>query len=866
MEQQKDLVTVSGITIDWNLQKGVCHFADLPVTMMWIDTTLAGLMAGVQAMVGTERFALAMQSEGRKSIEADWQVISNYPDFQSGFETIANIATVAGWGKWEVVEIDLAEKKCVFRMKDSWEGKYQKTLGVCWGCGMLAGKLAGYCSKLFGSNCWAEQTSFTAEGDEYDTFHVGLSDKTIEREIENLLLSDEASRADMAVALQKLHLEIKARTKAEAKLLRSQQELEYRVEEQTRALKKSEYKYRQLIENTEDLLTSVDADGNFVFVNHAAKRIFGISPEECIGQAAFQFCHPEDRERTINWFRDCLAKHRNRASIENRQVNQTTGEVFTLFWASSFEYDDSGKLLGTGGIARDITEIRLVERNYQNLFEKMLDGFALHEIICDSSGNPVDYRFLSANPAFEKLTGLKAADLLGRTVLEIMPDTEKHWIETYGQVALTGEPITFENYSQELDKHFEVTAYRPAKNQFACIFQDTTLKKKNEEARKALENQLRQSQKMEAIGTLAGGIAHDFNNILAAILGYADMAKDEISEFSPAKYQIEQVLLAGNRAKDLVKHILSFSRKELHSKKPVQIAVIVSEAVQFLRATIPTTIEITVSFDEQCGTIMADPTQIHQVIVNLCTNAYQAIGDDGGVMEVSLSMKEVVEVDKRDGMELRPGKYVVLSVKDNGPGIESKIIDRIFDPYFTTKEVGKGSGMGLAVVHGIMKSHDGIVTVDSKLGSGTIFSAIFPAIEAIAIEESQPAGVQPRGKEKILVVDDEESIVDLTKRMLERLGYMVTSQTDSLVALEVFRSKPEYFDLVISDQTMPKLNGAQLAKEIMQIRSDMPIILCTGYSSKIDDEKARSLGIKAFAMKPVRLAELARLIRQVLDD
>ncbi len=383
--------------------------------------------------------------------------------------------------------------------------------------------------------------------------------------------------------------------------------------------------------------------------------------------------------------------------------------------------------------------------------------------------------------------------------------------------------------------------------------------------RKKMEVELAQSHKMEAIGTLAGGIAHDFNNILAAILGYADMAKDDTPDHSPAKYQIEQVLKAGNRAKDLVKHILSFSRKEARERSTVQIYLLAKEALKLLRASIPTTIEIRENIDSQCGNILAEPTQIHQVLMNLCTNAAQSMDETGGVLEVGLFSAQLSADDLVNEPNMKSGHYVRLIVKDSGTGIDQNIIDRIFDPYFTTKDVGKGSGMGLAVVIGIVKSHDGMVTVDSKLGEGTTFNVYLPIVEEQVKEEIEDAGPLLMGKEKILIVDDEETMVDMTKQRVERLGYQVTTKTSSIEALELFRSQPDAFDLVITDQTMPKLTGEQLAKELMDIRPNIPIILCTGYSSKVDAEKANLIGISAFIMKPVDKKELSLTIRNVLD-
>ena len=544
---------------------------------------------------------------------------------------------------------------------------------------------------------------------------------------------------------------------------------------------------------------------------------------------------------------------RSRESIFLRQKDGSPKQIFGIISDISVQ-------------KRTEARIKKSEEAYRSLFNQMLDGCAHHEIICDDHGTPVDYRFLSMNPAFERLTGLKAENLIGRTVLEVLPETERHWIDTYGTVALTGEPVAFENYTQALDKHFKVTAYRPAENQFACIFHDITKRKKAEAERVKIEAQLRHTQKMEAIGTLAGGIAHDFNNILAAIIGFADMAKDDIPDYSPARLQIDEVLKAGNRAKNLVKQILAFSRKSDQHLTPVRICSIIDDAANFLRATIPATIDIRIDMDDGAGTILADGTQIHQILLNLCTNAAHAMEEDGGILSIALKSVERLNRELVNGAELPPGEYLCLSVSDTGEGIEKKNLQRIFDPYFTTKEVGKGSGMGLSVVHGIVKNHNGVIEVESVPRKGTAFHIYFPKVEDMAEEISIDAPEVPIGKEHILVIDDDTSIALLTKNRLVRLGYQVVVMTSIIEALDVFAVDPRAFHLIVTDQTMPQMTGEQLAGKLRQIRADIPIIMCTGYSSKIDAEKARGLGIDAFLMKPFEKEELARTVRHVLDE
>ncbi len=400
-------------------------------------------------------------------------------------------------------------------------------------------------------------------------------------------------------------------------------------------------------------------------------------------------------------------------------------------------------------------------------------------------------------------------------------------------------------------------------------FFDLTERKKAEDEKEKLESLLRQSYKMEAVGTMAGGIAHDFNNILAAILGYADMAKDDIPDSSPARQQIEQVLKAGNRAKELVRHILTFSSMSAPAEaySTIELSRTVKEVLKFQRSIIPTTISIVSDIDENCGHIKGDPTQIHQVLMNFCTNASHAMEENGGILKIGLHKVELSSDDLITEPDLCAGTYIQLSASDTGTGLTPDLMEKVFDPYFTTKEVGKGSGMGLAVVQGIVKNHEGFVKVDSKLGKGSTFKAFFPKIKGDAIEETTgKADDIPTGIERILFVDDEEMLADIGKTILERLGYSVTAMTDSTAALNLFRSDSSQFDLVITDQTMPNIPGTELAKQLLQITPDIPIILCTGHSSTIDEVKVQEIGIKEYIMKPVNKAIIAKLIRKVLDN
>lgn len=396
---------------------------------------------------------------------------------------------------------------------------------------------------------------------------------------------------------------------------------------------------------------------------------------------------------------------------------------------------------------------------------------------------------------------------------------------------------------------------------------DVTEKKIAEREQEKLLDQLRESQKMEAIGTLAGGIAHDFNNILAAIIGYTELTIEELPGESTALSNMKEILRAGNRAKNLTRQILAFSRQGAREPKPLRIDIVIKEALKLLRATIPTTIRIRENIAPDSGTILADPTQIHQVMMNLCTNAYHAMRDHGGILEVSLKSVETAAGDVIQGIEVDPGKYIELEIIDTGYGMDRAVLARIFDPYFTTKKKGEGTGLGLAVVHGIVKSHNGYITASSEPGTGTTFRIYLPCIDSDE-DKTEIVTVEPmpKGHEHILFVDDEEPLVHMNRDTLERLGYRVTARTSSREALQAFQKQPEKFDLVITDMTMPQMTGVQLARKMLEIKPGIPIILITGFSEAIDEKKAKKLGFREFVMKPILIRELAKTIRNVLDQ
>jgi len=396
--------------------------------------------------------------------------------------------------------------------------------------------------------------------------------------------------------------------------------------------------------------------------------------------------------------------------------------------------------------------------------------------------------------------------------------------------------------------------------------QDITERMQKDEERKQLQGQLQQSQKMEAVGTLAGGIAHDFNNILAVILGNAELAADDIPPGNPAGKSLKAIHQASIRAKDMVQQLLAFSRKSDEETKLLNMTPIIKESLKMLRSAVPTSIEFKQHISGDACNILGDAAQINQIMMNLVTNASHAMSEEGGLLDVTIEKMILQEETPCFDFILSPGPHIRLKVRDTGKGIPPKILARIFDPYYTTKEVGKGTGMGLSVVHGIVKSHGGGILVESTLGEGTVFEIYFPALEEMSEKEKEPEGEIKGGSERILFVDDEESMVDLNRQRLERLGYQVKSTTRPLQALEWFSADPDGFDVIITDMTMPRMTGDRLTKEILTIRPQMPVIICTGYSERMSEKRAETLGVRKYIEKPIALRNLASALREVLDE
>jgi PAS domain S-box-containing protein len=509
-------------------------------------------------------------------------------------------------------------------------------------------------------------------------------------------------------------------------------------------------------------------------------------------------------------------------------------------------------------------ELRESEERFRNVY----DTAPLAFVVWDINARVIDW-----NKKAEALFGWAREEVIDNNFFDfLIPEKDRPRVKDVVNILLKGE-LQSHSINDNLTKDGRIITCEwnnsPLHDNDGNIIGaislglDITERKQVEEEKDKLQTQLQQAHKMEAIGTLAGGIAHDFNNIVGIILGNTELAIDDVPEGNPAQLNLKEVRTASLRAKDVVRQLLSFARKTKLEKKPANIIPIIKESLKFLRSSIPTSIEIRQNIAKDVDTILADPTQINQILINLCANSHHSM-PDGGVIVITLKNIELDEDTSDQCSKLNPGRYVNLAVSDTGHGISQEKIDRIFDPYFTTKEVGKGTGMGLAVVHGIVKGHNGLITVESELGKGTTFSIFFPVVEREVVVEAETDEKLPTGSERILFIDDEESLVKIGHQRLEWLGYKVEATISPIEALKLFRSQPDQFDLVITDLTMPKMTGDKLVKEILNIRSDIPIILCTGFSEKIDEKKSKAIGASGYLEKPHNKRDLAKIVRKVL--
>ena len=589
-------------------------------------------------------------------------------------------------------------------------------------------------------------------------------------------------------------------------------------------------------------------------VNEKLSDITGYTSEELIGKSGRLLYQSAEQYEHVKYLKTSQIKSSGTGTVETKWRRKNGETINVLFSATPIDRMDLTR--GIAFTVLDITDLRKKETalsESEQKYRSTMDAMKDLVFVCSH-----DYRIEYMNAAMIDKIGRNAIGEECHTVIENFMDKCK-WCP--------GEKVPAGNFGEQdirsskdsCSYHISHTPIVHADGTVSkmAVFRDTTDLKK-------MEERLVKGQKMESIGTLAGGIAHDFNNILFPILGYAELLLMQVSDDSPLRNSLQEILAGATRARELVTQILTFSRQTEHELKPVNICLIVEEALKLIRSSLPATIAIQQVIDHKCGNVMADATQIHQVVMNLVTNAYHAMLEQGGQLTVSLKQMELPE-EVLDGPISNHDTYVCLSVSDRGTGIESEVLSRIFDPYFTTKTADKGTGLGLAVVQGIVEKHRGHILVNTQIGHGTEFQVFLPILKTKAdfLRKVEQPPLET-GNEHVLLVDDEPAIVKMIRQMLETMGYEVTGCTNSLEALRIFSAKPEKFDLVVTDMTMPNLTGDQLSMKLMEIRPDLPIILLTGYSETISRNEALSIGVKEFMMKPVIMQKLSVAARKAL--
>ena len=723
-------------------------------------------------------------------------------------------------------------------------------------------------------------------------------------------------RAQEALEVARDHLEerVAERTAELQKEIAERKRLEQETRTLLSAVQEEKERLSALVNSIQDEVWFADTSKRFTLANPSALREFGLATDNGIDIEKFaeslEVYRPDGSPRPVE---DAPPLRALRGEVVTNQEETIRtpghGELRYRDVSASPVKDDSGTIIGSVSVVRDITTRKRTELALQESEQRWATTLASigdAVIATDTSGSIV---FMNA--VAEKLTGWTLMDASQKPVTEVFNIVNEH---TRRQVECPVAKVLQKGIIVDLANHTilvrkdgtEVSiddSGAPIRDDegnttgVVLIFRDITERRRAEEElqksreelekrvqertaelqqaydklmeetteREHVEAQLRQAQKMEALGTLTGGIAHDFNNILAGIIGFTELVTDHVPKGSREAHHLKRVMESSLRGRDLVRRMLTLSRQTEQQKKPLSLSSIVKETVDLIRATTPTTISITVNTRSESGLILGDPTQIQQVVMNLCTNAAHAMREKGGTLAIQLSNHTVSQSDGNPhGIE--PGLYTRLTVHDTGTGISPDIMDKIFDPFFTTKKLGEGTGLGLSVVHGIIKQSNGYITVESEPGRGSTFTVYFPKVTGELQADAVSDDALPTGSERILFVDDEETLVEVGENVLAELGYEVTSRMNGKEALALFSADPSRFDLVITDQTMPEMTGVDLAKEILALRADMPIIMCTGFSYVVDADKAKAAGIRAFALKPLTKKEIARTIRKVLDE
>ncbi len=637
--------------------------------------------------------------------------------------------------------------------------------------------------------------------------------------------------------------------------------LYFLVKSSLNSLKESEERFRALAENSPDAITRFDRERRYLYANAILENQTGIPVEGFIGKTHTDLNFPAELCELWENAIDTV--------FSSQQPNRIEFQLPSgrwIDWILSPEFSNSGEVSTVIAAARDITQTREAvkaleagEKRYRTLFEAAGDGV----LLLDASG------IVDCNQQALKLFGVgKKEEIVGRHPRELSPTIQangkgsEEFSEEMAERASSGTPQIFEwkhrtRTGDEIDVSVSLSIVDSETGTFVAILRNIT------ELMNARE-QLRQSQKMQAIGQLAGGIAHDFNNMLGPIIGYADMLLGEVEGDKMLTGYAENILKAGRRAGHLVSQILTFSRRGPEERVPTNLRPVVREVMELLRASLPSTVELTADIRKDTVPVIADSTKVHEALMNLSTNAVHAM-DERGTLSIELHEQTVDKQQEGILGPIEPGFYSIMEVKDTGVGMDERLIAHIFEPFYTTKSENEGTGLGLSVVYGIMQSHGGNILVESGVGKGTVFKLLFPKAPRVTVTESEQRRSPAGGDERILFVDDEKALAELGEIMLTSLGYTVTAVTDSNEALRIFTENPSNYDLLITDQTMPHRTGIELTREILRIAPEFPIILCTGYSNKVNEKTAKEIGCREFATKPLTKRVLAEKVRSALD-
>lgn len=664
-----------------------------------------------------------------------------------------------------------------------------------------------------------------------------------------------------------------------------QDHLELMVAQKTAEVKKSNEKLDSIIKTVPDIIYRLDSSGVITFLSDSVRN-YGYEPDELVGSSIFSIIHPGYIQKVKNRINERRTGDRRTRELEivilTKNMNYVPFEVKyrDLIFSNTFEVEAEGlyskdnqgnmQFTGTQGILRDISQRKIAEKKLKESEKKFrtLAEYAPDMILIWNRKGKI----VQVNKQTCWKLDFEEEDLIGNGIFNVCPNLEEKidglnlWNFESGEHSTSFVTEMLTKDDDTIPVELKIGAINLDEEKYLMTYgRDISDRIENELKKEELEKQLRQAQKMEAIGTLAGGIAHDFNNMLTPILGYSDLLKNEFKPGSFSYKGLLEVQKAASRAADLVKQILTFSRQKEKKREIIYLYTILKEAVKLLRGSIPPTIKISTSIDEDCSPISADPTQMHQVIMNICTNSYQAFNGKDGEIDIRLEEVKIDSEKINEFVTIQKGKYNKIMFKDTGCGMDAQTLEHIFEPYFTTKEKGKGTGLGLATVHGIIKNHNGYIFCDSELNVGTTFTIYLPIPEKFdqKAEDKLDEPLDVTGTERLLIVDDELNVLTMLEKGLEILGYKVSAFKKSKTALTNFEKNPDQYDIAILDQIMPVMTGLDMAKKIKKIRPDLPIILHTGYSDMIS-EKERNL-IRMFIMKPIRINDIAQGIRNILD-